>query len=99
MNAIRIENHCASRVPFDIERLIGRLLKRVPPEHLVGLSAIVLVDRATDARHPKAAGLYSPQSGQRPAAIELALTAIYGNVPRVFLLLPFVPRFMLAGAL
>lgn len=60
---------------------------------------IVLVDEATDGRHPKAAGLYLPASGQRRATIELALNAIYGDTPRALFFLPFVPAFMLASVL
>ncbi len=84
---------------FPFEKLISKLLIKVPQEHLVGLDSITLVDHLTYKKNQKAGGLYWPRKGREPARIELAVGTIYSGVPRFVFFLPFVAKFMLAAVL
>lgn len=98
MNIV-IKRQYRIQLPINIEKLISKLLIKVPQEHLVGLDSIILVDQLAYKKNQKASGLYWPRKGHEPARIELAVDTIYSGVPRFVFFLPFVPKFMLAAVL
>jgi len=97
--SIIIKRQYRTQLPINIEKLISKLLIKVPQEHLVGLDSIALVDQLTYKKNQKAGGLYWPRKGHEPARIELAIDTIYRGVPRFVFFLPFVAKFMLAAVL
>jgi len=98
--SIRVENLCQARIPFNIESAVRTLLLEVPPQHLLGLDAIIIVDRVRDKKNRQAGGIYRPKERRhQPAVIEIAVSAIYGGMPRIFFFLPFIAKFMLANVL
>lgn len=97
--SIRIENHCETRLPFDVDATIHKLITVVPREHLVGLDIIILVDQVTHKRGKNAAGIYQQKHGHEPATIQIGLKTIYRGLPRIFPFLPFVNKFLLARTL
>lgn len=96
---IRIEKQYATRIPFDAEKFVAKLLRKIPSEHIVGLESIMLVDEATHMRDKKSGGLYWQRMGHEPARIEIALDTIYKDMPRIIFYLPFIAKFMLANVL
>lgn len=98
---IHVEQHCQGTIPFNIEKLIKRLLGYIPPEHLIGLNKIVILDDVTHGPLNKkgAMGIYRHKEVQQPATIEIAVSVIYRGMPRVLFYMPFVAKFMLANTL
>lgn len=97
--APRIENHYKGTIPLNIEKLVINLVKKVPPEHLIGLDTISLVDKASHKENKLAGGLYWEKDGKDPSWIEIAIGEIFRGMPRLFFFLPFIPKFMLANVL
>ena len=87
------------RIPINIERLVRKLLVKVPEDHLVGLGSIILVDQVTHKRDKKSEGLYWQSKGQELAKIEIGVNTIYRAMPRFIFYLPFIAKFMLATVL
>ena len=96
---MRIEKHFQMRIPINIERLVRKLLVKVPEDHLVGLGSIILVDQVTHKRDKKSEGLYWQSKGQELAKIEIGVNTIYRAMPRFIFYLPFIAKFMLATVL
>ncbi|MFA4828190.1 MAG: hypothetical protein WC855_04550 [Thermodesulfovibrionales bacterium] len=96
---IRIEKKYQVRIPINIERLVRKLLVKVPEDHLVGLGSIILVDQVTHKRDKKSEGLYWQRKGQELAKIEIGVNTIYRGMPRFIFYLPFIAKFMLATVL
>src|SRR5436190_21749789 len=96
--AVRLENRCQRPISFTLERRIRKLLRKVLPEHLVGLETIILADAVThkESQKRRAQGLYRQKHQQQPCAIELVPQLIYRGMPRSFFYLPFLADFVLA---
>ena len=88
-------------IAASVEDSVGRLLRSVPDQDLVGLEAIFLLDEVSDriSRRKGIRGLYWPKSHDRSASIELAVTRILGNLPRSLLAIRLVQRILLAEVL
>lgn len=97
--SMRVERRCKTWIPFNAEKTIQRLLKKVPQEHLAGLDAIIVVDQVTHKESRESEGIYWKESAQRPATIEIAENVIYRGMPKFLFFLPFVAKFMLASVL
>lgn len=97
---MKIYNNLQSSIPVDVVKIIKKLLKRVPPEHLVGLDGIIACDYVTFKKNRNnVAGIYNPKSGHEPATIEVAIKMIYKGSSRVFFYIPFFYKFLLASVL
>jgi hypothetical protein len=94
---IRIEKYYQMKIPVDMANMVHKLLKSIPQEHLIGLSAIILTDQLSQNKH--AEGLYWPKKEREPAKIGMALGMIYKGVPNFVFYLPFITKFMLASVL
>lgn len=96
---MKITNRSSLWLPFNIEKMVNALLKSVPPEDLVGLQEILLVDEITTDSPGRKEGIYKMRVRHDPARIELAVKTIYRGVPRLVFFLPFVPKFLFAMVL
>jgi hypothetical protein len=99
--APRIVTQYTLKIPFDVGGYIRKLLRHVPPEHLLGLEEILIVDEVAhrQLRRTGASGLYHPRQDANPARIELGLSTVYHDMPRILLFVPFIKKFLLANAL
>lgn len=99
--SVKIIKNYQFSVPFNIEKTVQKLLKKIPNHHLVGLEYIVLVDEVTNKRsHQKGAvGTYNRKYQHHPAKIEIAVKSLYDRIPRIGLFFPLIPKHMLAGVL
>ena len=97
--SVRIEKRYQAHLPINIERMVRKLLDKVPGEHLIGLDVIIIVDTVSHRRDKKSEGLYWPKKGQEQAKIEIAVDAIYKGMPRIVFYLPFVAELMLASVI
>jgi hypothetical protein len=81
-----VEHYSGYKPPFDVTRLVARMLDSIPPKYLNGLSEIVLTNPAGLSRHRRrsvtkargrkvriaeARGLYHPAWNGKPAWIEI----------------------------
>lgn len=97
---MKIDNRLKDDIPIDIIKVIEKLLKRVPSEHLVGLEQIIVCDYVTSKINKNnAAGIYNPKHNQVSATIELAIQIIYKKFPPFLFYVPFIYKFLLASAL
>ncbi len=101
---IIIKKEYKENFPISLERLIKRLLLKVPEKDLVGIGTIVLVDRVyTSSRDNKMnkvrGGIYIPKKGGGLAKIMIAVGDIYKGMPRLLFYLPFIPDILIAGVL
>ena len=99
--AVRLENRCQRPISFTLERRICKFLRKVPPEHLIGLAIVILADVVSHkgSRKRGALGIYRQKYQQQPCAIELVPQLIYRGMPRSFFYLPFLADFVLASVL
>jgi len=98
--SVRVETRSRVKFPLDVEKLVKRLLAKIPSEHLQGLDSILIVDVPSDRPANSTRGRYLPKSGKlNPARIEIAPQVIYRGVPRTLFRLPFICEFMLANVL
>ncbi|MFA5073519.1 MAG: hypothetical protein WC539_06450 [Nitrospirota bacterium] len=86
-------------VPFDIERMIEKLVIQVPQGHLEGLDLIMLVDQVKRKKKQDIKGYYWPKTEEEPAKIELAVDVIFFGKPKIVFYLPVVARYLLADVL
>ena len=77
-------------MPFNIEKVIEKLLSKVPKEHLVGLETIFIVDKIRYKKGNNINGLYWPKDDRRAAFIEIAVKDIYKDIPKFILYMPFI---------
>jgi hypothetical protein len=97
--AVRLVTSYQLRIPFNVAKATRKLLTHIPPEHLLGLDAIVFTDEVKLKGGQSAAAVYRRSLGREPARIEISVSAIYRDLPRIFFAVPFVPKFMLANVL
>ena len=98
--APRIENRLEHKILlFDIEKQIGKLLKVIPKEHLLGLDCIVIVDEIRGKFGKRPAGTYRRKQGREPAYIEISARHTFGDLPKVLFMIPLIPKLLLAGTL
>jgi hypothetical protein len=86
-------------MPFNIEKVVEKLLSKVPKEHLIGLETIFIVDKIRYKKGNNINGLYWPKDDRRAAFIEIAVKDIYKDIPKFILYLPFIKDFMMADVL
>lgn len=99
---MKIDNRSQNKWTFfNTEKKITRLLEFIPPEHLVGLDRIVILDeaRSADKKKKPVRGQYVPKKGREPAYIEIAIRNVFKGMPKVFFILPFMTNFMFANVL
>lgn len=97
---MRIENHLSRRpFLFDVEKEVNKLLSFIPPEHLMGLERIVLLDEIWANKGHRLAGTYKMKQGLQGPAIEISINSTFRGMPHIFFCLPFVARFTLADIL
>lgn len=96
---VRVVNESHSRVPFNIEKLVRRLLSQVPQEHLIGLDAIIVCDtvRTKGGRQPLA--IYQHKQGREPATIAIALREISRRWGAGIFFVPAIGKFTFASVI
>jgi len=97
--SVQIERRYRIQVPIDVENVIKALVSKIPPEHLIGLGNIIVLDEVTHKRNQRSGGLYWQKNGEQPARIEIGINSTYGRMPRIVFYCPFVAKFMLANVL
>ena len=85
--------------PLSLGKRLRELLLHVPPEHLVGLGRISVVDRFSERGHADALGIYRRAFQRDRAVIELSAPNIFKDTPRLITLFPAWVRFNLAMVL
>jgi len=93
---MKVEIRSNRKRVFGLEKKLRDLLEQVPPEHLVGLSKIVIWDSFPSA---KVRGRYTHESGSQ-ARIDLFFDEIFGNrASWLYLSIPFLSTYILAKVL
>jgi hypothetical protein len=98
MTSVSIEIHSDKARELRLEKHLRALLKHVPPEHLIGLQLITVVDEM-NRRSKNALGFYRQAVDNQGATIVLSVVNIFGGLPRPFLFFPAVVQFHLATTL
>ena len=73
------------QIPLNFERIVVKLLKVVPNEHLIGLESISIIDKFTQKKDKGAWGAYRPKYGLEKARIEIAVEYLY-NLKKPYML-------------
>lgn len=110
-----VTSYSSYQPPFDVSKVVGRMVDSVPPAYLKGLERIVLTNTAeltrkrrravTTSRKRKvrvveARGLYHPEWHRTPAWIEIFVDNTLKEHDKSFLLkLPLVREFEIGGVL
>jgi len=97
--SVQIERRYRIKIPIRVENVIKKLISQIPPEHLVGLGKIIVLDEVTHKRNHHSGGIYWQKDGTQPARIEIGINSVYGRMPRIVFFCPFVAKFMLANVL
>ena len=96
---IKIENCLCNRFyVYYTNRVINKLFKYIPQNHLLGLEKIVISDFLS-GNYKNSAALYWRKNDSSPALIEISFYAVFHKKPIVLMLLPFVGKFLLASVL
>lgn len=98
-NSIKIINESSKSIPLNLEKIILKLLKVVPDEHLIGLESISLVDEFPEKKYKNALGTYSQKYGLDKARIEISVEYLSSYKPYVLRLIPFLGKYYLARVL
>jgi hypothetical protein len=83
---------------MNIERILKRLFKAVPPEHIIGLEKIVVIDKFSGG-NANARGLYYAKDSKEQARIHIAFQTVFKGLPRFVGLLPLVSKILLGHVL
>jgi len=86
-------------VPFDCVEVVNGLLRHVPPEHLVGLGEIALVDVLSKEAREGIRGAYLAATREGAARIEISVPGIYARAPRFLFRSCFLRYLYLADVL
>jgi hypothetical protein len=100
--SVKIIDECSQSLPINPTKIIKKLLKHIPNEHLIGLDSITLMDNLKYKKHAKykeAAGLYYSKYKTRPAYIEISIEHLCSYDPYVLRLIPFLGEKYLAEVL
>ena len=97
--SVQIESRYCIEIPIDAENVIRTLISKIPPEHLIGLGTIMVLDEVTHKGNRQSGGVYWEKDGDQPSRIEIGLNSIYAGMPRIVFFCPFVAKFMLANVL
>ena len=98
MAVLPIDIHSDRAVSLGLEKHLRELLKHVPPEHLIGLERITVID-SMSRKNRNARGTYQPAYDNRRATIQISVDNIFGGLPRWLLFVPAVVQFTLAQTL
>lgn len=95
---MKIVNKLNRRLPINLEKTVGKLLNKIPQEHLRGIDRVIIID--FPVRNNIAASL---RSGHKHAfyfsEIELNLSNIFWSNSFFVFFIPVVPSFIIANAL
>lgn len=93
-----IENYLTNRFyRYQTNRIIKKLLKYIPKDHLLGLEKIV-VFASLNRKNRNSAALYWPKNNSSQATIEISFSSVVHRKPYL-IFFPFVGKFLLASAL
>ncbi len=96
---LKIENKYDGLLLINIEKRISKLLKRVPQKYLLGLKLIIVVNFISRKNGKHILGRYIPQGKSNMPRIELAIDSIYNYHTKIFILIPFIGKPLLAKVL
>jgi len=85
-------------ISFFVLKRVKALLKFVPPQDLIGINKIELINKFENKTYTNSGGIYSPGKNN-DAKIILAIGTIYNGMPTFLHLIPFIPSFLLAMVL
>lgn len=97
--SVVIKNYCKGKLPINIEKRVGGLLKYVPQKYLRGLKMITILNVISHRKHKDASGLYYSRSKNNFPRIEIAIDTIYQGFPKIFMLTPLLAKYFLARVL
>ena len=96
---VKIKNKLSNKfVVYYTNRIINKLMKFVPQNHLMGLE-IIIVSYAFSGKDKNSAALYRRKNSNSPASIEISFSSVFNKKPMTLLFLPFVGKFLLASTL
>lgn len=98
---IEIEKDVKSKIPFNFENSIKKLIKIIPYEHIMNLKEIKVIWICQNKKQGQAHGLYyGDREGSPAPIIILCVGNILKGVPKiVYYLMPWVPELLLSDTL